>query len=85
MAELQDENGHTIYQIKIKGHLDRKWLDRFYGMSMTHECDGTTTLQRPLPDQTRIVCKTVWIRDKNLRLISVNPAASTLEDDQGLV
>jgi len=85
MAEYQDENSHTIYQIKIKGYLDRRWIGQFYGMTMTHEEDGTTTIQGALPDQTVLHTILVWIRDKNLGLISVNPAESCLDDDQDLL
>jgi hypothetical protein len=81
MAQYQGENNHTIYQIKIRGHLDRRWIDQFYGMTMTHEEDGTTTLEGSLPDQTVLHTILVWIRDKNLRLISVNPTESCPEDE----
>ena len=85
MAEYQYENSHTIYQIKIKGYLDRRWIGQFYGMTMTHEEDGTTMIQGTLPDQTVLHTILVWIRDKNLRLISVNPAESCSDDDQDLL
>jgi hypothetical protein len=85
MVQYQDENNHTIYQIKIRGHLDREWIDHFYGMAMTHGEDGTTMLQGTLPDQTVLHTILVWIRDKNLRLISVNPAESCPDNDQDLL
>ena len=81
VAEGKKKRTPMIYEIKLKGHLDRRWIDQFYGMTMTHEEDGTTTLEGSLPDQTVLHTILVWIRDKNLRLISVNPTESCPEDE----
>jgi hypothetical protein len=64
----------TVYEIKIRGHLDRKWAEWLYDLTITHESDGTTTLSGPLPDQTVLHSVLVTIRDMNLPLISVCPA-----------
>jgi hypothetical protein len=64
------------YEIKIQGHLDTKWSEWFYGMTITHENDGTTTLYGSLPDQTVLHSVLDRIRDMNLELISVNQSAS---------
>ena len=72
MAEHQDKDKTEIYVIKIQGHLDAQWSEWFYGMSITHERAGATTLCGPLPDQTVLHSVLDRIRDMNLLLISVN-------------
>ena len=76
MADEQQENTARIYQIKVQGHLDTKWSEWFYGMTITQEGDGATTLYGPLPDQTVLHSVLDRIRDMNLQLISVNPIVS---------
>jgi len=76
------------YEIKIQGHLDSRWYEWFYGMSITHESDGSTTLRGPLPDQAVLHSVLDRIRDMNLQLISVNQIASDGQtinyEDKGL-
>jgi len=60
-----------IYKISIKGHLDTKWSERFDGLQITHEKDGTSTLYGSLPDQAALHSILRKIRDLNLQLISV--------------
>jgi len=71
MAEDQKKKITTIYEIKIKGHLDTEWAEWFYDMTITHESDGTTTLRGPLPDQAVLHSILLKIRDMNLTLIIV--------------
>lgn len=72
MADEQKNDTVEIYEIKLQGHLDSKWSEWFYGMTITHEHDGATTLSGPLPDQTVLHSVLGRIRDMNLPLISVN-------------
>jgi len=76
MTEDKKKDTTEIYEIKIQGHLDTKWSEWFYGMTITHESDGTTTLYGPLPDQTVLHSVLDRIRDMNLQLISVNHIVS---------
>ena len=71
MADGQQDLSSTVYEIRIKGHLDEKWAEWFYDLVLTHENDGTTTLSGPLPDQTALHSVLDRIRDMNLSLISV--------------
>ena len=71
MAEQQKKDIAEIYEIKIQGQLDTKWSDWLYGMSITHELDGATTLLGSLPDQMVLHSVLDRIRDMNLPLISV--------------
>ena len=70
------ENNPTIYEIKIQGHLDARWSEWLYGMTITCENDGGTILCGPLPDQTVLHSVLTRIRDMNLKLISVNQIKS---------
>jgi len=76
MTEDKKKDTTEIYEIKIQGYLDTKWSEWFYGMTITHESDGTTTLYGPLPDQTVLHSVLDRIRDMNLQLISVKRIAS---------
>lgn len=40
-----------VYQIRIKGHLDRHWTEWFDGLTITLEEDGNTLLTGTVLDQ----------------------------------
>jgi hypothetical protein len=73
---MQNSNGNysqpEIYEIRIQGHLLDKWSQWLYGLTLTREDDGSTTLCGPLPDQTALHSVLQKISDMNLRLISVS-------------
>jgi hypothetical protein len=72
MADEEKTKPCELYEIKTQGHLDTKWSDWFYGMTICHEGDGTTTLCGSLPDQIVLHSVLDRIQDMNLQLISVN-------------
>jgi hypothetical protein len=59
------------YEIKIRGHLDRRWSDWFAGLQLTHLEGNETLLAGPLPDQAALHGLLERVRDLNLTLISV--------------
>ncbi len=63
-----------IYQIRIKGHLDRRWTDWFGGMTITLEENGYTLLTGPVVDQAALHGLLRKVRDLGLPLISVTRA-----------
>ena len=71
MVNEQGSSTPTIYEIRIKGHLSDRWVDRFEGMTFVHESDGTTVLCGPLADQAALHGLLNGIRDLGLALISV--------------
>ena len=71
MSEGQKKCVPTEYEIKLQGHLDTKWVEWFYDLTIIHESDGTTTLRGPLPDQAVLHSVLDRIRDMNLTLINV--------------
>jgi hypothetical protein len=76
MADEKKKDISERYEIKIQGHLDARWSEWFYGMTITHERDGYTILYGPLPDQMVLHSVLDRIRDMNLELISVNQIKS---------
>jgi hypothetical protein len=67
-TEHHREPGH--YEIRIVGHLDARWADRFEGLSFTHESDGTTILCGPVVDQAALHGLLRKVRDLGIPLIS---------------
>jgi hypothetical protein len=65
-------NQPMIYQIRIKGHLERRWSDWFEGMSITLEDNGETLITGPVVDQAALHGLVKKVRDLGLPLISVN-------------
>jgi len=61
----------TIYQIRIKGHLDDQWSDWFDGLTITQETDGNTLLTGPVVDQSALYGLLKKVHDLGLSLISV--------------
>jgi hypothetical protein len=61
-----------VYQIEIKGQLDKGWADWFEGMAVTQEDNGITLLTGPVIDQSALHGLLKKVRDLGLPLLSVN-------------
>jgi hypothetical protein len=59
------------YEIRIKGHLDDRWADRFEGLTITREDNGETLLTGPVIDQAALHGWLRTVRDLALPLVSV--------------
>ena len=67
------ENHHepARYEIRLKGHLDERWAERFAGLNFTHASDGTTILAGPVVDQAALYGLLRTVHDLGLPLLSV--------------
>ena len=65
-----DPSQPIMYQIRIKGHLDRRWRDWFEGMSISLENNGDTLITGPVADQSALHGLVKKVRDLGLPLIS---------------
>src|SRR5437773_11410353 len=70
-ASTEEYHEPGQYEIRIKGHLDTRWADRFEGLSFTHASDGTTILSGPVVDQAALYGLLRQVRDLGLPLLSV--------------
>ena len=71
-VSTEDHHKPEMYEIRLKGHLDARWADRFEGMSFTHKTDGTTILSGPVADQAELHGLLRKVRDLGLTLVSIN-------------
>ena len=62
----------TMYQIKIKGHLDETLASWFEEMAVSNLEEGEALLTGPLPDQAALQGLLKRISNLGLTLISVN-------------
>jgi hypothetical protein len=67
----EDHHEPGQYEIRLKGHLDARWAERFAGLSFTHASDGTTILAGPVVDQAALYGLLRKVRDLGLPLLSV--------------
>ena len=70
-ASQQDYSEPGIYEIRIKGHLDDKWADRFDGLTITLEENGETLLTGSVFDQAALHGLLKKVRDLGMTLVSV--------------
>ena len=68
-------DGSGLYEIRLKGHLDARWADRFEGLAITLEEDGNTLLSGPVADQAALHGVLKKVRDLGMILVSVSPVA----------
>ena len=70
-ASAEDHHEPGRYEIRLKGHLDQRWAERFAGLSCTHARDGTTILAGPVVDQAALHGLLKKVRDLGMPLVSV--------------
>jgi hypothetical protein len=66
-----DPGEPIVYQIRIKGHLDRRWTDWFGGLTITLEDNGDTLLTGPVADQAALHGLLRKVRDLGMPLLLV--------------
>ena len=66
-----DPGQPMIYQIRVKGHLGRRWTDWFEGLTITLEDNGETLLTGLVVDQAALYGLLKKVRDAAMPLLSV--------------
>jgi hypothetical protein len=82
MKTQQKMNTPILYEIRVVGHLNKKWAERFEGLSMQYELQGETLLSGLL-DQAALHGVFVKIRDLGLSLVEVKQIEKPVETDLG--
>ena len=67
-----DPTKPAVYQIRIKGHLDRAWADWFGDLTITLDACGDTLLTGPVIDQAALHGLLKKVRDLGIPLLAVN-------------
>ncbi len=68
------------YQIRLEGHLERRWAAWFDGLNLITESDGTTIIDGPVTDQAALHGLLQKVRDIGLPLLSVTRIESDGHD-----
>jgi hypothetical protein len=64
-------NETDTYEIRVQGHLDRRWSAWFDGMTLVFSADGSTLMRGRVPDQAALHGLIQKVRDLGLPLLSV--------------
>jgi hypothetical protein len=75
-----DPQQPAVYQIRLRGHLDRGWADWFDGLAITLEENGETCLTGTVVDQAALHGLLRKVRDLGMPLVSVNQAGICQRD-----
>ncbi len=71
-AATDDHDRPEIYEIRLKGHLEARWADRFGDMTIVLADNGETLLTGPVIDQAALHGLLKKVRDLGLTLIAIN-------------
>lgn len=82
-------SGAPDYQIRLRGHLGRRWAEWFERWTIVLEEDGDTLLTGPVADQAALHGLLTRVRDLGMTIVSVmqvdsertTPAAQDTKDD----
>lgn len=83
-GSAEDHHQPGLYEIRLKGHLDTRWAERFEGLSFSHEEGGTTILSGPVADQAALHGLLRRVRDLGLTLIAVTQVGSRQANGPGV-
>lgn len=78
----RDDSG-MVYEIRLRGHMDRQWANWFNGMSITLEENGDTLLTGPVIDQAALHGLLRRIRDLGIPLLALTCIKNDEGDDAG--
>jgi hypothetical protein len=69
----------TIYQIRVKDHIDDEWADWFAPLAIVNEPNGEATFTGPVRDQAELHGLIDKVFNINLTLLAVNRITSLPE------
>ena len=69
------------YRIRIRSHLDDRWMSWFEGLTIHHKSNGETVLTGFIQDQAALFGTLMKIRDLGLALIAVEPVDKVSEKE----
>jgi hypothetical protein len=72
------------YEIRLQGHLGRRWVARFDGMTISNQTDGTTLLTGEVTDQAALHGLLNYVRDLGLVLLSVSQVSPIHQNSTAL-
>ena len=72
-ASTKAHDEPELYEIRVKGHLDDRWANRFDGLTITLVDNGDTLLTGLVIDQAELYGLLKKVRDLGLALVSLNP------------
>ncbi|WP_276358194.1 hypothetical protein [Cohnella caldifontis] len=70
-GSMEELNEPGLYEFRLKGHVDARWINWFEALSLTRENDGTTLLTVQVVDQSALHGLLRKVRDLGLPLVSV--------------
>ena len=73
----------TIYEIRVRGHLDQRWSAWFAGLAISYDADDNTVLRGPLTDEAALHGVLIKVRDLALPLLAVNRVAAGRKEQAG--
>ena len=62
----------NVYEIRVQGHLDRRWSDWFEGLTISYEGEEITVLRGSLIDEAALHGVLIKVRDLALPLLAVS-------------
>ena len=71
-----------VYEIRLKGHLEARWVKWFDGLAITLDENGNTLLSGPVADQAALHGILKKVRDVGLPLLSVNSVEPDTKEDR---
>ena len=71
MTDGREFDKQAIYQIRVKGNLDKRWSNWFDDFTVTSQANGETLMTGPVADQSALHGLLAKIRDLGLPLLSV--------------
>ena len=73
----------SVYEIRVKGHLDSNWSAWFDGLTITNLPDGEALLSGALADQAALHGVLMKVRDLGLPLLAVNQVSGGGAEPEG--